>query len=265
MWFPWSRAPEGQVLHLRNAILERQYDLNIGQTYRLAFTVRKSAEARDVVNAQVWIDGAVQLNLNDPRPTVWQTNTAVFVATSSRTSVGFVSVLPRTYETNQPPGLEIGRVWLDQEGASLVYQPEEPLRPLMGQPGTGTWQLQVTDARGGEAGQLIDWQLRMTFMPTNPPTFRLTNGIAFTTNVVGEDVRYFLVDVPLEAERATNLLVNLSGPPLTLLYSASGIPDPTESDTVTFASRLPEGRSFERVIDGNLPPLLPGGSVTTWR
>ena len=251
--------PEGQVLHLRNAILERQYDLNIGQTYRLAFTVRKSAEARDVVNAQVWIDGAVQLNLNDPRPTVWQTNTAVFVATSSRTSVGFVSVLPRTYETNQPPGLEIGRVWLDQEGASLVYQPEEPLRPLMGQPGTGTWQLQVTDARGGEAGQLIDWQLRMTFMPTNPPTFRLTNGIAFTTNVVGDDVRYFLVDVPLEAERATNLLVNLSGPPLTLLYSASGIPDPTESDTVTFASRLPEGRSFERVIDGNLPPLLPRG------
>ena len=251
--------PEGQVLHLRNAILERQYDLNIGQTYRLAFTVRKSAEAREIVNAQVWIDGAVQLNLNDPRPTVWQTNTAVFVATSSRTSVGFVSVLPRTYETNQPPGLEIGRVWLDQEGASLVYQPEEPLRPLMGQPGTGTWQLQVTDARGGEAGQLIDWQLRMTFMPTNPPTFRLTNGIAFTTNVVGEDVRYFLVDVPLEAERATNLLVNLSGPPLTLLYSASGIPDPTESDTVTFTSRLPEGRSFERVIDGNLPPLLPRG------
>ena len=129
----------------------------------------------------------------------------------------------------------------------------------MGQPGTGTWQLQVTDARGGEAGQLIDWQLRMTFMPTNPPTFRLTNGIAFTTNVVGEDVRYFLVDVPLEAERATNLLVNLSGPPLTLLYSAAGIPDPTESDTVTFTSRLPEGRSFERVIDGNLPPLLPRG------
>ena len=252
-------APEGNVLDLRNAAIERQFDLNIGQTYRLSFTVRKSAAARDVVNAQVWIDGAVQLNINDPSPSSWQTNSTVFVATTSRTSVGFVSVLPRLYETNQPPGLEIGRVWLDQDGASLLYQPEEPLRPLMGQPGTGTWQLQATDARGGSSGQLIDWQLRMTFMPTNPPTFRLTNGIAFTTNLVGEDIRYFVVDVPLEAERATNTLVNLSGPPLTLLYSASGIPEPTESDTVTLTRGLSEGRFFERVIGTNLPPLLPRG------
>ena len=141
----------------------------------------------------------------------------------------------------------------------MLYQPEEPLRPLMGQPGTGLWQLQTTDARGGQTGLLLDWQLRFTFMPTNPPTFRLTNGVAFTTNIVGEDIRYFVVDVPLEAERATNTLINLSGGPLSLLYSDSGLPDPMESDTVTLVSRMPAGRIFAGALDNNLPPLLPRG------
>jgi len=250
---------EGQVLDLRNAAVERQYDLNIGQTYRLFFTSRKSPSAKSVVNAQVWVDGGVQLDIIDASPSAWQTNKTVFVAKSSRTSIGLVSVLPRASDTNFPSGLEIGQVWLDQDGATLLYQPEEPLRPLMGQPGTGLWQLQTTDARGGQTGLLLDWQLRFTFMPTNPPTFRLTNGVAFTTNIVGEDIRYFVVDVPLEAERATNTLINLSGGPLSLLYSDSGLPDPTESDTVTLVSRMPAGRTFAGFLDGNLPPLLPRG------
>ena len=248
---------EGNVLDLRNAAVERQFDLNIGQAYRLAFTSRKSPAAKTAVNAQVWVDGGFNLRV-DSTPE-WVTNTTSFVAKSSRTAIGFVATSPPASATNFPSGLEIGQVWLDQDGAPLVYQPEEPLRPLMGQPGTGLWQLQTTDARGGEAGLLLDWQLRFTFMPTNPPTFRLTNGIAFTTNIVGEDIRYFVVDVPLEAERATNTLFNLSGPPLSLLYSASGLPDPTESDTVTLVSGLPASRFFAGALDINLPPLLPRG------
>ena len=248
---------EGQVLDLRNAAVERQYDLNIGQAYRMTFTSRKSPAAKTAVNAQVWVDGGSILRV-DSTPG-WVTNTASFVAKSSRTAIGFVATSPPASDTNFPSGLEIGQVLLDQDGAPLVYQPEEPLRPLMGQPGTGLWQLQATDARGGEAGLLVDWQLRFTFMPTNPPTFRLTNGIAFTTNIVGEDIRYFVVDVPLEAERATNTLVNFSGPPLSLLYSASGLPDPTESDTVTVVSGLTAGSAFAGSLDNNLPPLLPRG------
>ena len=248
---------EGQVLDLRNAAVERQFDLNIGQAYRLAFTSRKSPAAKTAVNAQVWVDGGFNLRV-DSTPD-WVTNTTSFVAKSSRTAVGFVATSPPNSATNFPSGLEIGQVWLDQDGAPLVYQPEEPLRPLMGQPGTGLWELQTTDARGGEVGLLLDWQLRFTFMPTNPPTFRLTNGIAFTTNIVGEDIRYFLVDVPLEAERATNTLINLSGGLLSMLYSASGLPDPTESDTVTVVSGLPAGRFSASTLDINLPPLLPRG------
>lgn len=248
---------EGQVLDLRNAAVERQFDLNIGQAYRLAFTSRKSPTAKTAVNAQVWVDGSSVLRV-DSTPG-WVTNTASFVARSSRSAVGFVSTSPPASNTNFPAGLEIGQVWLDQDGAPLVYQPEEPLRPLMGQPGTGLWQLQTTDARGGESGLLLDWQLRFTFMPTNPPTFRLTNGIAFTTNIVGADIRYFVVEVPLEAERATNTLINVSGGPLTMLYSASGLPDATESDTVTVVSGLAAGQAFAGTLDSNLPPLLPRG------
>ena len=192
-----------------------------------------------MVNAQVWVDGGVQLDIIDASPSAWQTNKTVFVAKSSRTSIGLVSVSPRASDTNFPSGLEIGQVWLDQDGATLLYQPEEPLRPLMGQPGTGLWQLQTTDARGGQTGLLLDWQLRFTFMPTNPPTFRLTNGVAFTTNIVGEDIRYFVVDVPLEAERATNPLINFSGGPLSLLSSDSGRRAPTEPATVPLVSGIP--------------------------
>ncbi|NBP23516.1 MAG: hypothetical protein EBU81_02945, partial [Proteobacteria bacterium] len=69
---------EGQVLDLRNAAVERQFDLNIGQAYRLAFTSRKSPTAKTAVNAQVWVDGSGILRV-DSTPG-WITNTASFVA-----------------------------------------------------------------------------------------------------------------------------------------------------------------------------------------
>jgi len=109
---------EGQVLDLRNAAVERQFDLNIGQAYRLAFTSRKSPAAKTAVNAQVWVDGGFNLRV-DSTPD-WVTNTTSFVAKSSRTAIGFVATSPPTFATNFPSGLEIGQVWLDQDGAPLV-------------------------------------------------------------------------------------------------------------------------------------------------
>jgi hypothetical protein len=118
--------------------------------------------------------------------------------------------------------------------------------------------LQITDDRGALQGQLIDWQLRFTFAPTSAPAIRLTNGIAFTTNFVGDEPRFFIVDVPPEAIRATNTLATINGQPTYLLYSDSGLPDPIEGDPVLLFG-VPAGFQASAILDTNLPPLLPRG------
>lgn len=248
---------EGQALDVRNGAVLRRFDLNVGQRYSFAFTSRTSPAATNTVSAEVYVDD-VLTRLVQGTPD-WVTNRVNFAGESSRTGVELRALAPALSDTNFPPGLEIGRVWLDQSGTALTYQPEEPIRPLLGRPGTGEWQLQMTDARGDQVGELLDWQLRFIFMPTNTPAVRLTNGFSYTTNLVGDDPRYFIIDVPLEAERATNILENISGGPLFLLYSDTGLPDLTEDGDVFLAGPVNSGELSVSVLNTNLPPLLPRG------
>jgi subtilisin family serine protease/subtilisin-like proprotein convertase family protein len=252
-----SGGPESLVLDLRNGSILSRFDLNVGQPYTVFFTTRSSPLSTNPVAAEVRLDDVLTRRLDGTSD--WVTNRAGFVAGSDRVPVEIRAILPDLGSTNLTPGLELGRVWIDQAGTALTYQPEEPIRPLLGRPGTGDWRLSLTDARGDISGALIDWQLRITFMPTNTPAVRLTNGLAYTTNLIGDDPRYFIVDVPFEAERATNLLENLSGGPLFLLYSETGLPDLTEASDVFLAGPVLAGTQSVSVLNTNLPPLLPRG------
>jgi subtilisin-like proprotein convertase family protein len=250
---------ESQVLDLRNSSILTRFDLNVGQPYTAFFTTRASAAATNPVAAEVYVEDILRSRIDGTAD--WVTNRVAFTVGVDRAPLELRSLLPATGDTNQPPGLEIGRIWIDQAGTTLTYVPEEPIRPLLGRAGTGDWTLQLTDARGDRSGQLLDWQVRLTFMPTNTPAVRLTNGVEYVTNMVAGETRYFIVDVPYEAERATNVLVNLSGPPLYLLYSDSGLPDPElgEDTDVLLAGPVLEGFQSTSVINTNLPPLLPRG------
>lgn len=248
---------EAQALDLRNGRLLRRFDLNIGQQYSFSFTTRTSPVATNAASAEVYVDD-VMTRLVQGTPD-WVTNRVNFVAANSRTPIELRALQPDVADTNFPSGIEIGRVWLDQSGTALVYQPEEPIRPILGTPGTGDWRLQLTDARGDQVGELLDWQLRFTFMPTNAPAAKLTNGVTYITNLVGGETRYFIVDVPLEADRATNILNNISGGPLSLWYSDSGVPDGSEEGDVLLAAPVNAGEQSINVINTNLPPLLPRG------
>ena len=252
-----SGGQEALVLDLKNASILRRYDFNTGQDYSAYVTMRTSPKASNLVSVEFQIDGVGTVSFNGSPD--WTTNRVNFVATTGRTALGIRAVLPAASDTNQLSGLEIGRVWINQSGSVLTYQPEEPLRPLAGRSGLGDWRLSMTDARGDVSGSLIDWQLRLTFMPTNAAAVRLANGIAYTTNLIGDQPRYFIVDVPLEAERATNLLTNLSGGPLYLLYSETGLPDLTESTDVLLGGPISAGGQLKSVLNTSLPPLLPRG------
>ena len=250
---------EGQVLDLRNSSILSRFDLNVGQPYTAFFTTRASQSATNPVAAEIYVEDLRKARF-DGTPD-WVTNRVSFVAGSDRLPIEVRALLPESGDTNQSPGLEVGRFWLDQAGSTLTYIPEEPIRPLLGRTGTGDWNLEVTDARGSVEGDLVDWQLRVTFMPTNTPAVRLTNGVELVTSVAAGEVKYFIVDVPYVAERATNTLVNLSGPPLYLLYSDSGLPDPglAEDGDVLLSGPVLEGDGELSVINTNLPPLLPRG------
>lgn len=124
----------------------------------------------------------------------------------------------------RPAETFIDEIRLIEEPRGL-YVPEEPLRPLAKGPAVGDWHLEVTDGRSGEIGELLSWQMQLTFAPTNPPAYPLTSGVTITTNVVGSSITYFIVEVPPEVTVTTNTLVSVTGGPLNLLFAQNGLPD----------------------------------------
>jgi hypothetical protein len=140
---------------------------------------------------------------------------------------------------------------LEQVGAELSYQPEDSFKTILGQSGAGEWKLEVTDSRGTTVGAIDSWELRLTFMQTNRPVVRLTNGVLYSATVAPGESALFRVDVPLEARAATNTVFT-DGTFLPLFYSDSGVPSGTSPGDI-FATSNPF------IVDTNLPPILPRG------
>jgi subtilisin-like proprotein convertase family protein len=144
------------------------------------------------------------------------------------------------------------------EEPSGVYVPEEPLRPLAKGSAVGQWRLEVADSRAGEVGELLKWQMELTFAPTNLPAFRLTQGVPFTTNVAGSSITYFIVEVPPEVYAATNSLVSVTGGPLDLLYSQTGLPDGLQTDDYYLLNGVQNVEQSATLLTNVLPQLRPG-------
>ncbi len=148
------------------------------------------------------------------------------------------------------------------EPISTVYDlPEEPLKVLQNQLGPGEWKLEVQDCRAGpstDLGTLWSWYLQIQFAP-EPLSVALTNCVLYTNFVRsdlvnGREIKYFSVEVPREATRATN---TFTGGGVELLYSRTGLPLGTSPpDPVLYPLPNPW------IITTNFPvgaELLPGG------
>ncbi len=175
------------------------------------------------------------------------------------------------YSTANPPRVVIAappvapkpaETFLDEirfvEEPSGLYVPEEPLRPLASGPALGQWSLEVTDSRSGEVGEILQWQMQLTFVPTNPPAYRLTPGVSLTTNVTGNSFTYFIVEVPPEVYSTTNTLVSVSGGPVNLVYSQTGLPDGLQLDDYYLLNGVTDIPQFAVLQTNVLPELKPG-------
>lgn len=201
---------------------------------------------------------------------MWQTTNVLFTATGTNTVLRI-----RSLSTVPSSGMHFDSFRVEQveerveEG--IYYQPEEPIteKPfgkLVGENARGPWTLEIWDNRVGGAitnGSLLSWKLNITYVNTNPPTVTLTNGLAYCGTLRPNETAYFLVNTPISAATATNLVTASQN--VNLRYNAVGIPTGAEPpDTVFFADE-PGGTA---ILDGSgwnsydLNGQFMGGSFT---
>ena len=104
-------------------------------------------------------------------------------------------------------------------GGGLYYLPEQSISDLIGQPAAGLWQLEILDNRtgAGVTNSLDSWQLEFKFANLNY-TLTLAGGEPQTNVVNPNSITWYQVNVPTDANFATNELLFASGP-VNFLYS----------------------------------------------
>ena len=246
-----------KLMVLSNSLVRRTFSVVSGEKYAINFAARLVSDERSVVNPTVLIDG---IKVTPPpvvlRTNEWNTNNVyTFRATKSTAVLEFDS---RSVPAGSH-GMLLEDVQLIQVAGSMTYLPEEPLGPLLGA-GLGTWSLEVDDTRSPFEGQLLDWQLTLTFAPETLPAVRLTNGVVYSTNIIGAEPRYFYIDVPLEATRSTNYLQSLTGGPLVLWYNPVGLPGQGGLPDDQSLIRPTVGTTnYYQVLNNKTPPVMVPG------
>lgn len=242
-----------KYLAVSNGVVRRTFNAVVGERYKVSFLARLDPGETNLIVPLVSLDGVA---VTPPPllvdPAFWQTNTYEIRATKATIALEFSGLTTPAGS----PGLLLDDVTLIQIQGTVSYLPEEPINSLMGA-GQGTWLLELDDNREPYAGDLLDWQLTLTFAPASIPAIRLTNGVPFSTNVASGESRYFYIDVPLEASTATNLLRSITGGPLALWYNPTGIPgDGTLPEDAALILPTTGTNFLFSVLNTNLPPLL---------
>jgi hypothetical protein len=140
----------------------------------------------------------------------------------------------------------------------IFYQPEQPLDILNGENASGEWKLEVRDTRPGPGGApavLLDWQLRLALVSSEPVPLPLVDGAAVSGTIPPGQLQWFKVQVPGWAERATNVLVS-AGAPLDLFFNALQPPTSTNAGDLLLLPGSLGGRST--LYKGGSPPLPVG-------
>jgi subtilisin family serine protease/subtilisin-like proprotein convertase family protein len=195
--------------------------------------------------------GSFEVDFSTSNPGTWRIGSFFFTAASTS-----ASLLLYTADTGST-GIFFDGVKVDQVSPrveqGIYYQPEEPITQqpfgkLVGENARGEWRLEIWDNRAGMAATnaLLAWKLNITYVNTNPPTFTLTNAIAYCSTLRPNETAYFLVNAPVSAGAATNLVT--ASQAVTFRYNAVGLPTGAEPpDTVFFADE-PGGTA---ILDGS--------------
>jgi len=217
--------------------------------------------------------GGVTTNVIFGDNNTWQTNTITFVATSNATAFQFdglepgllldsVTISGITSITNITTNVVVG-------ASNLTYQPEQDISGLQGTSAYGIWSLEILDNRAGATNNanLVSWDLGFTFANTNftIPTLNFTNGTGPVTNfLAGGAIQWYLIDVPTNADFATNSLL-FATLPLNLWFSTNA--PPTTTNAPGDVPMLSNSTGGTAVLGTNGSPvvigtafIIPGGS-----
>ncbi|MDB6018821.1 MAG: Peptidase and in kexin sedolisin [Pedosphaera sp.] len=163
--------------------------------------------------------------------------------------------------TNCPSGMLLDTFIFTQPGQNSFYLPEESLDKVIGERSLGDWKLEIVDNRAGPINAittLVSWELSLTLDTTVPSSLPLTHAVPQTNQVVNaNDIRYFAVDVPPWAQFATNLLFNVTGGQVNLLFNQNGQPSGGGAGDFTI---IPTGTGGIGTLttNGPTPLLVPG-------
>ena len=243
-----------KFLVVSNGVVRRTFPAVVGERYQISFVSRLVPDETNTIATTVSVDGVTA-------PVVavaglWTTNNLAEIrATTAAVTLDFNGLTTPAGSS----GILVDNVIVTQTGGSVSYLSEEPITNLFGS-GPGIWSLELEDTRTPYAGDLLGWELTLTFAPEAIPAIRLTNGVPFSTNVALGGSVYFYIDVPLEASSTTNLLRSLDGSPLGLWYNPTGVPGngglPDDAQLIYPTT----GTNFLfSVLNTNLPPLLVPG------
>ncbi|MEO8426447.1 MAG: S8 family serine peptidase, partial [Verrucomicrobiota bacterium] len=200
------------ALNLNRGIISRVLPTQAGRQYTLQFAYRGTGAG--VINIQLYLDGILVRFFTASTPG-WNIATYTFLATQNGNTVEI-----RPLFTNS--GVLLDTFNLIESGATIFFQPEESLDLFKGERSVGDWKLEMWDSRGEFAGRLLNWQLQLTFANVSKTAVTLTNGLCYTNMISGDEIQYFIVEVPRAATIATNTL-NGAGD-FVLLFNQNGAP-----------------------------------------
>jgi hypothetical protein len=155
-------------------------------------------------------------------------------------------------------------VWLDhvqmRDTGRKYFLPEESMNPLLAKSAYGPWTLQLWDTRLGSVATnsgLLSWRLNLSYVRTNPPLTRITNGMVAKGIVSSNDYVYFVVDVPCDSAVVTNTLTRtFGGGTLDLLFNQDTFPTGTALDDTLLLDDVVSGAAELAV--GFYPLRRPG-------
>jgi subtilisin-like proprotein convertase family protein len=201
----------------------------------------------------------VQMDVVNGDNAQWSTSSFLFTAYHTNTVLTLQGLLPGTL---------LDGVSLTEVPSELYYLPEDSLDPFLGQDAFGTWRLEMVDTRAGPGPdtnlvQMVHWELDFKLFPSNPPPIiELSHGIPYTNTLVGFGAQNFIVQVPLWATNATNVLLSAldraGNPwPMGVLYDTNFFP--TALTNVLFWPPVNAPRTNILSTNGASAPVLPVG------
>ncbi|MEI7731269.1 MAG: S8 family serine peptidase [Verrucomicrobiota bacterium] len=140
----------------------------------------------------------------------------------------------------------------------LYVLPEEPMKAVVGETAFGWWRLEVWDNRAGNPSTnafLQEWNLHLALVNLNPLATPLTNRVDYTMTLLPNQIWYFMADMPVTAQFATNTLIGSSASSrMDLWFNQAGLPDGSQ----VLLTNVPAGVSTLDNQGLSVPQVAPG-------